>query len=105
MIRFLSPWKGVLTFHTQGEEIFVPLPQSVRCKVTARRLSELSGYRLSRADGMAAFGGLSDWCAQKQGIPAFTMECGKGRNPLPQNMLFSIYTAVRTSLFLFPTLL
>ncbi|MBQ9796749.1 MAG: gamma-D-glutamyl-meso-diaminopimelate peptidase [Clostridia bacterium] len=105
MIRFLSPWKGVLTLHTQGEEIFVPSPQSTHSKITAKRLSELTGYRLNRADGMAAFGGLSDWCAQKQGIPAFTMECGRGRNPLPKNSLFSIYAAVRTSLFLFPTLL
>ena len=106
LIRFSAPWKGVMTLHTQGEEIFAPpCKDAKRGAVTARRLSQLTGYRLSRAEGLAAYGGLSDWCAEKMGIPAFTMECGRGRNPLPLSQFSSIYATVRPSLFLFPTIL
>ena len=106
LIRFSSPWKGVMTLHTQGEEIFAPPCKNAKSTaVTARRLSQLTGYKLSRADGLAAYGGLSDWCAEKMSIPAFTMECGRGKNPLPLSQISSIYTTMRASLFLFPTIL
>ena len=106
LIRFSAPWKGVMTLHTQGGEIFAP-PTKNRDSdsVTARRLSQLTGYRLCRAEGSAAFGGLSDWCAEKMSIPAFTMECGRGKNPLPLAQISSIYATMRASLFLFPTIL
>lgn len=102
LIRFSSLWKGVMTLHTQGEEIFAPLSKG---EITARRLSELTGYKLSRAEGLAAYGGMSDWCAEKMAIPSFTMECGRGKNPLPIDHVSSIYATVRPSLFLFPTIL
>lgn len=106
LIRFSAPWKGVITLHTQGEEIFAPAcKQGYESNVTARRLSELTGYRLCRAEGLAAYGGLSDWCAEKLSIPAFTMECGRGKNPLPITQISSIYATMRASLFLFPTIL
>ena len=106
LIRFSAPWRGVMTLHTQGEEIFAPPCKKMReCGVTARRLSELTGYRLCRAEGLAAYGGLSDWCAEKLSIPAFTMECGRGKNPLPITQISSIYATMRASLFLFPTIL
>lgn len=106
LIRFCSKWCGVMTLHTQGEEIFAPPCRSKeRGSVTARRLSELTGYRLCRAEGLAAYGGLSDWCAGKLSIPSFTMECGRGKNPLPITQISSIYTTLRASLFLFPTIL
>ena len=106
LIRFSMPWKGVMTLHTQGEEIFTPTyKEKYKGSVTARRLSELTGYRLCRAEGLAAYGGLSDWCAEKLSIPAFTMECGRGKNPLPISQISSIYATMRPSLFLFPTIL
>ncbi len=106
LMRFCAPWRGVMTLHTQGEEIFAP-PCKNRDKgtVTAQRLSQLTGYRLCRAEGLAAYGGLSDWCAEKMSIPAFTMECGRGKNPLPLSQISSIYATIRASLFLFPTIL
>ena len=106
LMRFSAPWRGVMTLHTQGEEIFAPPCKDTKNgTVTARRLSELTGYRLSRADGLAAYGGLSDWCAEKMSIPAFTMECGRGKNPLPLSQISSIYATMRASLFLFATIL
>ena len=106
LIRFSAPWRGVMTLHTQGEEIFAPPCREGReNSITARRLSELTGYKLSRAEGLAAYGGLSDWCVEKLSIPAFTMECGRGKNPLPITQISSIYATMRASLFLFPTIL
>ena len=106
LIRFFDSWRGIMTLHTQGEEIFAPACQELqKSTVTARRLSELTGYRLCRAEGMSAYGGLSDWCAEKLALPSFTMECGSGKNPLPTSLFPSIYATMRASLFLFPTLL
>ncbi|MBQ9773467.1 MAG: M14 family metallocarboxypeptidase [Clostridia bacterium] len=106
-IRFQEHLCGVMTLHTQGEEIFyrsggVTLPKST---VTARRLSALTGYRESHAEGLASYGGLTDWCVQKLSIPAFTLECGKGCNPLPFDDLPSIYLRLRNALVAFPTIL
>ncbi len=105
-IRYHESWHGVMTLHTQGEEIFAP-PCSRRpqAAVTARRLQELTGYRLARAEGLAAYGGLSDWCAGALSIPSFTMECGRGKNPLPIAHFAQIYRGMRQALFYFPSLL
>ena len=104
-IRFEENLRGNLTLHTQGEEIFYQ--SNDRCPknaaAIAKRLSAASGYRLSTATGLASYGGLTDWCVQKQGLPAFTLECGKGSNPLPVSDAPSIYATLRKALFLFPT--
>ncbi len=106
LIRFFAPWRGVMTLHTQGEEIFSPFEKKGQSNtVTARRLAELTGYKLSRAEGLAAYGGMSDWCADALAIPSFTMECGRGKNPLPITQTSSIYATMRAALFLFPTIL
>ncbi len=106
LMRFEAPWRGVMTLHTQGEEIFSPpIKEGREHTVTARRLAELTGYRLSRAEGLAAYGGMSDWCAEKLLVPSFTMECGRGKNPLPISQTSSIYATMRAALFLFPTVL
>ncbi len=106
LIRFSAPWKGIMTLHTQGEEIFAPSCEEGKgSTVTARRVSHFTGCRLGRAEGFAAYGGLTVWCAEKMSIPAFTMECGRGKNPLPLSSASSIYATVRASLFLFPTIL
>ena len=106
-IRFREGLKGVLTLHTQGEEIFYrsggkSAPDGLRI---AKRLAVLSGYRLATAEGPAAYGGLTDWCIQRLGLPSFTLECGKGKNPLPLSQAFPIYAHLRRALFTFPSLL
>lgn len=106
-IRFHDTLRGVMTLHTQGEEIFyrtenIALPHT---DAIAARLSRLCGYRRSIAEGASAYGGLTDWCVQKRNLPSFTVECGKGINPLPFSNLYSIYSTIRQMLFFFPTLL
>ena len=105
-IRFHDSLRAVMTLHTQGEEIFyqsggISLPRS---RVIAGKLSELCGYRCSRAEGLASYGGLTDWCVQNRRLPSFTLECGKGENPLPVEDFQGIYRRLRHALFAFPTL-
>ncbi len=105
-IRFHASIKPILTLHTQGEEIYYrsggkTLPGTY---AAAQRISKLSGYRLSDAEGLASYGGLTDWCIRMLGIPAVTLECGRGQNPLPLSSFFPIYAGLREVLFTAPTL-
>ncbi len=104
-IRFHEPIRFLMTLHTQGEELFyrsggITLPGT---RPAAQRLSALSGYRLSDAEGLASYGGLTDWCIRTCRIPAVTVECGKGINPLPIDQFFPIFARLREMLFLAPT--
>lgn len=104
-LRFNRP-TAVMTLHTQGREIYYTsggiCPS--RAKAAAHRLAGCTGYTLGTPEGAAAYGGLTDFCIQKLGIPAFTMECGKGKNPLPQNDLWFLYCELRKALFTFPAM-
>ena len=106
-LRFHESIRMVLTLHTQGEEIYYTgvgeeLPDSLR---VGRVLARLSGYRLARPTGGSAYGGLTDWCITALRRPSFTVECGKGKNPLPSGEAFGIYSRLREMLFTAPTLL
>ena len=104
-LRFNHP-TAVLTLHTQGREIYYT--SGGKCpphaKAAALRLAKCTGYRLCEPTGAAAYGGLTDFCIQKLGIPAFTFECGKGKNPLPPSTLPLLYAEMREALFTFPTM-
>ena len=90
---------AVYTFHTQGEEIYCASMTNEKILSMARTLSALSGYRLCRAEGPSAYGGLTDYVVEELGIPAFTFECGKGVNPLPLSDAILIYANLRRMLF------
>ncbi len=106
-LRFDASVEMILTLHTQGEEIYYTTGGKCppKSKNIARLLSQLSGYSLSEPEGMASYGGLIDWTIETLGIPSFTVECGKGENPLPASSFFPVYTAVREMLFTAPILL
>ncbi len=91
----------LIALHTQGEEIYYDfggvVPEGSR--VIAKRLSALTGYSLSEPTGSAAYGGLKDWFIKEYGLPAFTLECGKGVNPLPIRDCDIIYKGIREALF------
>ena len=95
-----------MSFHTQGEEVFYKSSGCVPngAQRPAEKLARLCSYQLSEADGLAAYGGLTDWCIRELGLPALTLECGKGRNPLPISCFFEVYARIREALFLAPTL-
>ena len=106
-IRFQKNLCGIMTLHTQGEEIFFKSggKQVKGAEAIAKKLAALTSYRLSEAEGLASYGGLTDWCVQKLALPCFTLECGKGVNPLPISHFTSIYADLKKALFVFPTLL
>ena len=105
-LRFDGSVRMILTLHTQGEEIYYTSGGQCppKAKNIARLLSQMTGYKVAEPTGMAAFGGLTDWAIRTLGCPAFTVECGKGENPLPASSFFSVYTAVREMLFTAPIL-
>lgn len=104
--RFLPP-RALITLHTQGKEIYYTsngiCPKGA--KETAYRIARLTGYTPSVPEGAAAYGGLTDFCIQKLGIPSFTVECGKGQNPLPPEDLYEMYAELRCALIKFPFML
>ncbi len=90
-----------LAFHSQGEEIYYGYgkPTEINCK-QALALARVSGYRLSRPEGLASGGGFKDWFCQYLGKSGFTIEIGCGKNPLPVSDLDPIYDRLREMLTL-----
>lgn len=89
-------------FHSQGEEIYWSFgeysPESARLQ--GELLAELSGYKLSEPDGLAVGGGFKDWFVETFNRPAFTVEIGRGENPLPISDLDDIYSRLKQMLLI-----
>lgn len=83
----------VIAYHSQGEEIFYKYQG--KCAPDAEKLAEklscATGYNLILADGLTDCTGYKDWVIEKFNIPAFTIEVGKGKNPLPLSQFEKIY--------------
>ncbi|MBQ3018303.1 MAG: hypothetical protein IJD89_05095 [Clostridia bacterium] len=97
---------GVLSLHTQGEEIYYSTRGRLPKKSVhvSKIISRMTGYALNEAEDTASYGGLTDWLISEYDIPAFTLECGKGTSPLPPSEISSIYAKIRELLFTFPIL-
>ena len=66
----------------------------------AHILADACGYRLADPEGLAVGGGFKDWFIETFDRPAFTVECGRGRNPLPLSDLGPLYRRLREMLVL-----
>ncbi|MBQ8342468.1 MAG: hypothetical protein IJY22_08880 [Clostridia bacterium] len=97
---------GVLSLRAPGEALVCNCNDNLSAKTMAvgRVLSRMTGYRLERPEGVSAYGSLSDWCIEKLGRPAFTVDCGRGESPLPEEQRPLIYERLRRVLFSFPCL-
>ncbi len=86
-------FRHAIAFHSQGEEIYWNYGENQyeKCFYIAKALSANSGYALSFPEGLAVGGGFKDWVIDKLNKPAFTIEIGKGKNPLPVSDIHSIY--------------
>ena len=106
-IRLISEeLKGIITLHTQGEEIYCK-PNGITVKNTeiiSRHVSRMCGYPICDTEGSASYGGLTDYAIRELNIPSYTLECGKGENPLDIKQSKSVYTRLRELLFTFPIL-
>ena len=82
-----------VALHTQGEEIYWHFGNNTPAisKQIAQNMAKLSSYTLSTPESIATGGGFKDWLIDKLHIPAFTVELGKGKNPLNLAELQPIY--------------
>ena len=89
-----------ISYHTQGEEIYYDFQRkaSKEAKKIGEKMAKLTGYTLSSPEGIASFSGYKDWVISALGIPAYTIEAGKGKNPLPLSEFNSIYDKNRRML-------
>ena len=89
------------SLHSQGEEIYWYYgPKTpIISRDMASELSEASGYEAAMPKGMAAHGGLKDWYIEKFSRPGFTIEIGRGENPLPMEEFGEIYEKIKPALF------
>lgn len=85
-----------IAFHSQGEEIYWKYGKSIpeNSYKLAKIFSITSGYKLSSPEGLAVGGGFKDWFIKEFNKPAFTIEMGMGKNPLPISNLCPIYNKI-----------
>lgn len=83
----------VIAYHTQGEVIYwqfldLAPPEAL---TIANIFSRASGYTVVDIAGEAAYAGYKDWFIQDFGRPGYTIELGRGVNPLPISQFDRIY--------------
>ena len=92
----------VYALHSQGEEIFYRYGSHIPAGAAAiaRLLADTSGYTLPNQSGLASHGGFKDWFILETGRPGFTIEIGRGKNPLPIDELSPIFARLYETLLL-----
>jgi g-D-glutamyl-meso-diaminopimelate peptidase len=92
----------VLAFHSQGEEIYWSYGKNtpLRSKKLARIFAASSGYAVEEPMGLASHGGFKDWFIQEFCRPGFTIEIGRGKNPLDPALLEEVYARIEEMMML-----
>ena len=92
-----------LALHSQGEVIYWSYNglESKKSKRMAEIMAATSGYALDVPLGLAVGGGFKDWFITRYGRPAFTVEIGHGKNPLPIDTADKIYSQILEMLTIF----
>jgi g-D-glutamyl-meso-diaminopimelate peptidase len=99
MAEFTARFDPALTlsYHSQGEVIYWKYGD--REPEGSRRIgelfAELSGYALEETPFASAFAGYKDWFIQDFDRPGYTVEVGRGVNPLPLAAFEEIYARNR----------
>lgn len=86
-----SNFDRALAFHTQGEVIFWGFQglEPPEAETIVNEFERVSGYRpIQYVD---SFAGYKDWFIQEWQKPGFTVELGRGVNPLPLRQFDEIY--------------
>ena len=83
----------VLAFHTQGEEIYWQFGgyRIPGARALGEEFARLSGYTLADTPYESSFAGYKDWFIQNWRRPGYTVEAGRGENPLPLSQFDEIY--------------
>lgn len=101
LCRRLRP-RHVVALHTQGEEIYWKYGARTprRAHLMAQVMADASGYQAALPSGLASHGGFKDWFIEETGRPGFTLEMGRGENPLPLSDFEPLYEKAREMLLL-----
>lgn len=96
-----NKFEYALAFHSQGEEIYWDYGERTpkNSEKFAEALALMSGYNVSKPEGLAIGGGFKDWFIEEFGKPAFTIEAGRGENPLPIEDFPKIYNKIKNALY------
>ena len=92
----------VVSLHAQGEVIYWSYGDRTppQARLMAEVMAMASGYALEEPDEIASHGGFKDWFIETTGRPGFTLELGRGVNPLPLSEFYEVYHRVKEALVL-----
>ena len=93
---FLYNFRLVISFHTQGKEIYWQFQdyKPENSEYIGKSFSEASGYLLADTPYNSSFAGYKDWFIQNFNRPGYTIEAGIGVNPLPISQFDEIYNDI-----------
>ena len=83
----------IITYHTQGEIIFWQFQDYAPDEALSigSQFANVSGYSLEKTPYNSSFAGYKDWFIQNYIRPGYTIEVGRGSNPLPTSQFNEIY--------------
>lgn len=83
----------ILAYHTQGEVIYWRYLnyEPEKSYVIAQYFTRVSGYAVEETPSDSGYAGYKDWFIQEYDRPGYTIEAGKGINPLPMDQFDQIY--------------
>lgn len=83
----------ILTYHTQGKVIFWQFQDYAPDEAFSigSQFANVSGYSLEKTPYNSSFAGFKDWFIQNYIRPGYTIEVGRGVNPLPTSQFNEIY--------------
>ncbi len=83
----------ILAYHSQGKVIYWNFRNMAppEAKQIAQQFARASGYMLDVPTGAASYSGYKDWFIQTYRRPGYTIEVGRGTNPLPLSQFPQIY--------------
>ncbi len=90
--EFIDP-ALILAYHSQGGEIYWQFKdyEVPGAEELGRELARVSGYTLADVPYESGFAGYKDWFIQQFRRPGYTVEVGRGENPLPLSQFDEIY--------------
>lgn len=95
-------FEHAIAFHSQGEEIYWKYGENIpeNAEMLSKVFSLSSGYKLSSPEGLAIGGGFKDWFISTFNRPGFTVEIGKGKNPILFSELENIYKKLENMMYM-----
>ena len=95
-------FRHVVALHSQGEEIYWQYGEHTPpdARIMALVMASASGYTVATPTGLASHGGFKDWFIERYRRPGFTIELGKGVNPLPVDNFEVLYEKAREMLMI-----